>query len=146
MSVFVTVLTNTPISAHDHGARRALQPRVAPTPYFTCQNRIFVLVVICDQTSAPVIRVHQSLELHMNTPYIKVLECTHRFRPLMFRRSVTSSPDLLPRLRHHNTIKSDPQVEHMDIDTSPPPLIVCFSARYARASQTIRSGQQHFLT
>ena len=31
---------DTPISAHDHGVRRALQPRVAPMPYFTCQNWI----------------------------------------------------------------------------------------------------------
>ena len=60
------VLTNTPISAHDHGARRALQPRVAPTLYFTCQNRIFVLVVICDQTSASVIGTAHEHSIHQS--------------------------------------------------------------------------------
>ena len=49
------VLRNTPISAHDNGTRRALLPRVVPAPYFTCQNWIVALVVICDQTRASVL-------------------------------------------------------------------------------------------
>ena len=72
------VLTNTPISAHDHGARRALQPRVAPTLYFTCQNWILALVVICDQTGALVTgtahrhNVHQRLWMYTPISSISV--------------------------------------------------------------------------
>ena len=89
-------------------------------------------------------RVHQSSELDTDTSYINDIECTYRSRLLVFSRSVINSPDLLPLLRRHNTYKPDPQVEHLELDTSLPPLMVCFSARCARASQTIRYGQQHF--
>ena len=58
------VLTNTPIPAHDHGARRALQPRVAHTLYFTCQNWILALVVICDQTGASVLGTAREHIIH----------------------------------------------------------------------------------
>ena len=116
------VLTNTPISAHDHGTRRALQPRVAPTLYFTCQNWILALVVICDQTGALVIGT-----AHEHFIQVRDFECTYRSRSLVFRRLLMNSTDFLPRLRHHATHKPDPQVEQMSTDTSPPPLMVCFA-------------------
>ena len=136
MSVFVMVLTNTPILAHEHGTRLAIQPRVASTLYFTCQNWILALVVICDQTGASVIGTG-----HRHIIQVRDFECTYRPRSFVLRRLVMDSTDFLPRLRHHATHKPDPQVEQMSTDTSPPPLMVCF----AFASQTIRSGQQHFL-
>ena len=116
------VLTNTPISAHDHGTRHALLPRVAPTPYFTCQNWILALVVICDQTGAPVIGT-----AHEHFIQVRDFECTHRSRSLVLCRLVMNSTDVLPRLRHYATYKPDPQVEQMSTDTSPPPLMVCFA-------------------
>ena len=116
------VLTNTPISAHDHGARRALQPRVAPTLYFTCQNWILALVVICDQTGASVIGTG-----HRHIIQVRDFECTYRSRSFVLRRLVMDSTAFLPRLRHHATHKPDPQVEQMSTDTSPPPLMVCFA-------------------
>ena len=116
------VLTNTPSSAHEHGARRALQPRVAPMPYFTCQNWILALVVICDQTGAPVIGT-----AHEHFIQVRDFECTHRSRSLVLCRLVMDSTDFLPRLKHHATHKPDPQVEQISTDTSPPPLMVCFA-------------------
>ena len=80
------VLTNTPISAHDHLTRRALQPRVGPTPYFTCQSWILPLIVICDQTRAPVIGT-----AHEHFIQVKDFECTHRSRSLVHRRLVLNS-------------------------------------------------------
>ena len=59
------VLTNTLILAHDQGARRALQPRVAHTLYFTSQNWILALVVICDQTRASVIGTGRRHIVHL---------------------------------------------------------------------------------
>ena len=83
------VLTNTPISVHDHGARRALQPRVAPMPYFTCQNWILALVVICDQTGALVIGtahehfIHQRLLVRILIPSLGAPStCDEFYRPL----------------------------------------------------------------
>ena len=122
-------LTNTLISAHDQGVRRALQPR-APMSYFTCQNWILALVVICDQTGALVIGT-----AHEHFIQVRDFECTYRSRSLVFRRLLMNSTDFLPRLRHHATHKPDPQVKQMSTDTSPPPLMVCF----ALASRSLRS-------
>ena len=107
------VLTNTPISAHDNGTRRALQPRVAPMPYFTCQNWILALVVICDQTGALVIGT-----AHEHFIQARDFECTYRSRSLVFRRLLMNSTDFLPRLMHHATYTPDPQVEQMSTDHS----------------------------
>ena len=58
------VLTNTPISAHDQGARRALLPRVGPAPYFTCRSMVLALVVICDQTGVSVLGTAREHIIH----------------------------------------------------------------------------------
>ena len=95
-------LTNTLILAHDHGTRRALQPRVAPTLYFTCQNRIFVLVVICDQTSAPVIGtrrgliVHQRLLMYILISFLGASSICDQF----------SGDIALPGVQQHSQIRS----------------------------------------
>ena len=142
------VLTNTPILAHDQGARQALQPRVAPTLYFTCQNWILALVVICDQTGASVIGTGHEY-------FIEVwdFECTYRSLSLVFPRLVVDSTDFLPRLRHHATHKPDPQVEQMSTDTSLPPLMVCFALAslalrrpFASATDTSSTNRLHRLT
>ena len=142
------VLTNTPISAHDHGARRALQPRVAPMSYFTCQNWILALVVICDQTGALVIGT-----AHEHFIQARDFECTYRFRSFVLRRFVMDSTDFLPRLRHHATHKPDLQVEQMSTDTSLPPLMVCFALAslalrrpFASATDTSSTKKLHRLT
>ena len=93
------------------------------------------LVDICDQTGALVIGT-----AHEHFIQVRDFECTYRSRSLVLCRLVMDSTDFLPRLRHHATHKPDPQVEQMGTDTSLLPLMVCFNARCALASQTIRFG------
>ena len=85
------VLTNTPVSAHDQGTRRALQPMVAHTPYLTCQNWILALVVICDQTRASVFGTRLLFEFEARngfmTDILKYIEISFAggvFQPLIF--------------------------------------------------------------
>ena len=96
------VLTNTPVSAHDYGTRRALQPRVAPTPDFTCQNWILALVVICDQTRASVFGtrrghiVHQRLSMYILISFLGASSICDQF----------SGDIALPGVQQHSQIRS----------------------------------------